>query len=170
MRLHVVTAITRPANLARIAESLSHACDAAQCSIVWHWKHDWYRDHVGGQKPKNDALDAITDGWVWFLDDDTIANPGVLRAFLDAATSEVDAVVFSQSRLERPALRASPDHARRGHIDIGQAFLRRSVIGDARIPEDYDGDGMFLEPLLARIRVAYVDEVLTHHNALVLVS
>lgn len=165
MKLHVVTAITRPSNLTLIAESLAVACARAQCDLVWHWRHDWDHAHIGGQKLKNDALDAIVDGWVWFLDDDTLADariPGLIREH----ERVVDAIVVEQQRADGRILPVGPEHVAVGSIDIGQAIIRRSAIADARIPEHYDGDGMFLASVLPRIRVAYLPIVASYHNAL----
>jgi hypothetical protein len=167
MRLHVVTAITRPANLAAIADSLAAACCIARVDLVWHWRFDWQREHVGGQKLKNDALDDIRDGWVWMLDDDTIAHSEIIQAWAQHAhQDDVGAVVFGQSRADGRTLYASEDDARIGYIDIGQAFLRRDVIGEHRLPEHYDGDGMFLEVVLPESGAIYDNRLLSFHNRL----
>jgi hypothetical protein len=167
VRLHVVTAVTRPANLAEIASSLAAACCTARIDLVWHWRFDWQREHIGGQKLKNDALDAISDGWVWMLDDDTIAHSEILQAWAQHALSpSSEAIVFGQRRADGRILVADPDNARVGSIDIGQAFLRRDVIGTQRLPEHYDGDGVFLEAVLANAVTIYDNRLLSFHNRL----
>jgi hypothetical protein len=167
MRLHIVTAITRPANLGKIAASLAAAACTARIDLVWHWRFDWQRDHVGGQKLKNDALDEIDDGWVWMLDDDTIAHSEILQAWAQHARHEgVGAVVFGQSRADGRILVANEQNVRVGHIDIGQAFLRRDIIGEHRLPEHYDGDGMFLEAVLPDSGAIYDNRLLSFHNRL----
>lgn len=167
MILHVVTAITRPENLPRICSSLSAGCVHARCDLVWHWRHDFEHAHVGGQKPKNDALDVIKDGWVWFLDDDTLADariPSIVASFDDRV--EVDAFVVSQRRADGYVLAAGAEHVRVGSIDIGQAIIRRSAIGTQRIPETYVGDGVFLEAVLPACNTVYLPLVASSHNAL----
>lgn len=166
MRLHVVTAITRPAHLAQIADSLAAAGAAAGVDLVWHWNWDLRCQNVGGQAVKNRSLDRIDDGWVWMLDDDTIAHSEVITKWREYATPECDAVIFDQVRADGRYLIASEHDARVGFIDIGQAFLRRTAIGDHRLPEHYDGDGLFLEAVLAECRVAFVNRPLTFHNRL----
>ena len=167
MRLHIVTAVTRPANLGMIAASLAAAACTARIDLVWHWRFDWQREHVGGQKLKNDALDAITEGWVWMLDDDTIAHSEILQAWSQHARHDgVRAVVFGQSRADGRILVADEQNVRVGHIDIGQAFLRRDIIGEHRLPEHYDGDGMFLEVVLPDSGVIYDNRLLSFHNRL----
>jgi hypothetical protein len=167
MRLHIVTAVTRPANLGTIAASLAAAACSARIDLVWHWRFDWQREHVGGQKLKNDALDEIGDGWVWMLDDDTIAHSEILQAWAQHARHEgVGAVVFGQSRADGRILVAHEQNVRVGHIDIGQAFLRRDIIGEHRLPEHYDGDGMFLEAVLPDSSAIYDNRLLSFHNRL----
>ena len=167
MRLHIVTAVTRPANLGTIAASLAAAACTARIDLVWHWRFDWQREHVGGQKLKNDALDEIRDGWVWMLDDDTIAHSEILQAWVQHTQhASVSAVVFGQSRADGRILVANVNNVRVGHIDIGQAILERRVIADHRLPEHYDGDGMFLEAVLPAANVIYDNRLLSFHNQL----
>jgi len=167
MRLHVITAITRPANLGVIAASLAAACATARVDVVWHWVFDWDCAHVGGQKRKNDALDSITDGWVWMLDDDTVAHSEILQAWKSHAQSDgVDAVVFGQTRADGRVLDSGLEHARVGYIDIGQAIIRRASIADTRLEEHYDADGVFLEAVLPRIATIYDNRYLSFHNRL----
>lgn len=166
MRLHVITAVTRPGNLAEISGSLAAACVNARTNLVWHWLFDWQREHVGGQKLKNDALDQITDGWVWMLDDDTVAHSEIIQAWAIHMREDpaAEAVVFGQHRADGRTLTAAAAHAKRGFIDIGQAFLARELIGDKRLPEHYDGDGMFLEDVLREARVIYDNRRVSFHN------
>jgi hypothetical protein len=64
-------------------------------------------------------------------------------------------------------LAAAHEHLQVGSVDIGQAFIARSLIGSTRIPEHYDGDGMFLAAVLTNWpAVAYLPDVLSEHNAL----
>lgn len=164
MKLHILTAVSRPENLATVAESLATASERANAEIAWHLRLDTARRHIGGQALKNAMLDSIEDGWVWCLDDDTVAHPDVLRAF--AAGPHWDAIILSQRRTDGRVLQAGPENVVVGSIDIGQAFLRREWIGDRRIPEDYNGDGMFLRTVLSGARILWVPEPLSLHNAI----
>lgn len=165
--LHVITAITRPENLTKITDSLVVACKDYTCDIVWHWRHDWKREHVGGQKLKNDALDIIDNGWVFFLDDDTHLSPYIPQLIAERdANPLLDGFIVEQQRADGSILVTSPDNVRWGCIDIGQAVLRRSAIGDHRIPEEYIGDGLFLEKLIPTLNVEFVPIVASYHNCL----
>ena len=167
VKVHVLTAVTRPWNLPLIAGSLANAAAAAGCDICWHWQFDSERRHVGGQAVKNRMLDEITDGWVWLLDDDTLVHPNLLRrARTVSGDQAVDAIVFSQARADGRQLTAAPANVRVGDIDAGQAILRRDLIGATRLHESYEGDGIFLADVLGRANAVYVDEFLSLHNAL----
>lgn len=162
MRIHVLTAVTRPENLTAVGLSLRDAIVRADADVVWHLRFDPGHEHVGGQGVKNALLDEVSDGWVWFLDDDTLVHPD-LFTHLDQIH---DAVVFSM-RYGDGVLDAAPKNAKHGAIDIGQVILSRSLVGKERIQELYDGDGHFLEYLLRRedVNVLYVPEILTYYNA-----
>ncbi len=166
MRLHILTACTRPENLPALADSIL----AAMCEpweLCWHIRFDPAREHLGGHKLKNDMLAQIDDGWVLFLDDDTLLHPDVLKhvaEHLDAA-----GVVVSQDRTASLGhmLWAAPENMRFGFVDIGQVVLTRELIGDAVMPLGQGGDGVFLQSILqGRSDVVYLDEVLSLYNAL----
>lgn len=167
MKVHVLTAVTRPQHLGLLAASLAAAATTG-VQVMWHWAFDLAHEHVGGQHVKNRMLDDVQDGWVWVLDDDTLAHPQIFHRLVGAVEDDpaVEAVIVSQHRRERPPLLAAPANVRVGWIDIGQAVMRRDLIGDHRIPEIYDGDGEFLTMVLAGARCAWEAEVMSYHNAL----
>jgi hypothetical protein len=158
MKVHIVTACTRPQNLPAVAESIMAAiCDP--WDVTWHIRFDPAQQHVGGQRLKNEMLDQIEDGWVCM-------HPDFLRRMAEAV-ADAGAVVVSQQRQNGMVLTAAPTHLRVGCVDIGQAFIARSLIGTHRIPEHYEGDGMFLQAVLGSWpAVAYLGEILSEHNAL----
>lgn len=161
MRIHVLTAVTRPENLTEIGYSLARAAQRAEADVVWHLRFDLEHRYVGGQQVKNELLDGIEDGWVWVLDDDTLVHPD-LFTYLDPA---YDALVVSML-LEGGLLHAAEKNVVLGGIDIGQAIISRELIGEERILPAYDGDGRFLETLLRGVNVLYVPEELTYYNAI----
>lgn len=144
------------------------ALNAPEVEVVWHWRFDPHRMHIGGQALKNEMLDEIDDGWCWALDDDTIAHENVLRVVSQVAAAKVKAraIIVSQLRTSGHVLQARPEQMCVGGVDIGQAFLRRDLIGDQRIPLDYEGDGMFLQAVLAGQPAIYLADVLSLHNSL----
>ncbi len=169
MRIHVLTAVTRPRNLPILATGLAVASmRVPDCEVVWHWRYDLRLEHVGGQQPKNDMLDNIADGWVWIFDDDTIVHPDLFARVneLTAGDPDVRGVIVAQE-VHGAIRHAHPDLAQVGLIDAGQAVLRRDLIGDHRLALNYEGDGHLLTELLTgRQDVVYLDEILSYYNAL----
>ena len=164
--LNVLTAVTRPQNLPQIAASLAQQ---SWWEIRWHLRLDPEGQNVGGQNLKNDMLDGITDGWVWILDDDTVAPPGLLDQVFTAICPWIKVVVVSQLRNDVGRLAAAPEFMHPGLVDAGQLFAHRDAIGDRRLPDDYNGDGMFIEALIQGIpddEVFYLQDVHSFHNAL----
>lgn len=161
--MHVLTACSRPGLLPAVARSIDIASNVAW-EVCWHVRLDFARTHVGGQRLKNMMLDQIEDGWVCFLDDDTLMHPELLRRA--AQYQDADAVVVSQRRADGRVLRSGRENVRVGSIDIGQALIRRDTVGDHRLPEMYEGDGVFLMAVLSAPTVVFLPDVLSDHNAL----
>jgi hypothetical protein len=165
MKLHVLTAVTRPENLPRLAASLTVA--APPVEILWHWRFDPECGHIGGHALKNAMLDEIADGWCWILDDDTVAHPLLFERLVEVIDSETEAVVVNQERADGRYLVARPEDVRPGWIDVGQAIIRRDLIGEHRMPLNDLGDGLLLEEILLSCEnVVYLNETLSYHNAL----
>jgi hypothetical protein len=162
VKLHVLTAVTRPENLSAIGHSLFDNHDDGW-EISWHLMHA-NQEHVGGQYLKNLMLDEVEDGWVYILDDDTIMHADFQRVTHETISdrSWARALVFAQ---RRPEGVVQPEMTR-GMIDIGQALIRRDAIAETRIPELYDGDGWFLTKVLGGNDVVWIETVLSHYNAL----
>lgn len=177
MRLNVLTAVTRPENLSAISASLEAAKDLApNVQVSWRLLADPSRQNIGGQAIKNQLIDEVPqDEWFWILDDDTLVHEDVLFTvwallapfeFEGVRMPAPDAIVVSQLRSDGRVLGASPVNMVVGACDIGQAFLRKRLVGDRRIPIDYNGDGMFLGEVLADASVAWLPQPLSLHNAI----
>jgi hypothetical protein len=169
MRLHLLTAVTRPENLPAIATSLLPADDYG-IETVWHTRADPDRQSVGGQSLKNAMLSEIADGWVYILDDDNLMHPDFWRA----VASVVDGipgtamVVLTQAFANGHVRSAHPGMLRSSHVDAGQVVIEREALGDARIPEHYCGDGDFIEALAHKLtgRIVFVQQACCYYNKL----
>jgi Glycosyl transferase family 2 len=164
-RLNVVTAVSRPQNLACIQRHLAERL--ASFDVRWYCVAD--SNHVVGQPPgiecvfwgesatadcaggaqKNVALDQVDGGWVCFLDDDNTIHPQFDRALANAIRSRPDCVghVFGQvdgsCRLLRQAAR---QFVRNGRLDLGQFVLRHDVLAQVRFPINvYNSDWLLFE-------------------------
>ena len=167
MRLNVLTAVSRPENLSLMADSLAAAAQRApNVDVCWRWRFDLERRNIGGQALKNELIEQVPSGeWVWVLDDDTLAHDDVLR-LAEFYMPTCRAIIFSQHRNERETLIARPENMVVGMCDIGQAFLQRDLIGEHRIPLDYNGDGLFLQAVLAGASVVYHPAAVSLHNSI----
>lgn len=144
--LHVITPCTRPANLGRVAASLEPL--RARFDLRWHVVHSRGDEpnRFGGPE-RNDAIERIRNGWLWFLDDDNAAHPRFADALASAVAANPNAAafVFGQAHKDgSPRLPADPD-ARVGHIDTAQFVLSRAAVGSLRWPDVRTGDGLFWE-------------------------
>lgn len=170
MKIHALTAVSRPWNLDVVGESIARAqARAPEADLTWHLRFDVKKKHVGGQTLKNAMLDEIADGWVFILDDDTLVHKDFLAVVTDtiAKQPELSAVVVSQLRTDGRVLRAASGNAVLGSIDAGQVVLSSDLIAGRLIPETYAGDGVWLESILrGRQDVAYLKSVLSLHNVL----
>ncbi len=160
LKLHILTALTRPKNLERIAASLREAA-TPDVQVHWHIRLG-DPDDPGGQRAKNALLDDIVGNWAWILDDDTTVHPDLLRTLVAVAEPDVDAVVVGQDHDGQQL----GGHTTVGMVDTGQVIFRRTLADDHRIPEQYDGDGHFFEQILTGANIVFVDEQLSLYNAL----
>lgn len=167
MKLHLLTALTRPENLGVMAASLESA--ARSLDLTWHIRFDPERQAVGGQLLKNQMLDQVGDGWVYILDDDNILHPDLCGALADALADRGDArlIVCAQQHRSGFIRRPHRQMLRQTHVDAGQVIIRRDAIGDLRIPLHYCGDGEWIEVLANKLpnhAIVYIPEPTTYYN------
>lgn len=167
MKLHVLTALTRPENLPAMAASLDAA--ARTVDLTWHCRLDPDHQAVGGQCLKNQMLDQIRGGWIYILDDDNIMHPDLAGALTDYLADRVDValVVCAQQHQSGWVRRPHRRMLRQTHVDAGQVLFRREALGEVRIPLHYCGDGEFIEHLAERLteqQIIYIPEAVTYYN------
>ncbi|MFZ5829147.1 MAG: hypothetical protein ACOY3P_03630 [Planctomycetota bacterium] len=185
--LSVITCLTRPTNLPRIAadvEQLGQAvplewllvvdcecnCLPAGARIVLPPpRNPAHRYHQG--RCKQAGMDAARGRWLWWLDDDTTVADGFGEGLLDALATcpEPTLLIFGQMHLGLQVRHARPECVRIGSIDQGQFVVRRDLVVDCRYPEDvYADDWGFLSQYYERHAAGAVfdDRPLTLYNAL----
>lgn len=187
MRLHVITAVSRPDNLRFLQRHLRERL--CSLDVCWHCVADtsrvrerpmdlectsWLtcdqRDRAGGAQ-KNVGLSQATDGWVYFLDDDNTIHPQFEQAFCRAVEQHPEAVghVFGQVDGHGRLLRtADPGQVRCGGIDLGQFVLRADVLNGLQFAIDvYHSDWLLFAEVWARLRERIdFHEPATFYNAL----
>ncbi len=172
MLINILTAVSRPENLEEIKGSIDIAEQSSPyvgLEVRWYKHEDLRREHVGGQRSKNQMLSHVTKGWVCILDDDTTMHPQFLWRIYRAHRQNpyAKAIVVSQKRTTGVVLQACPTNLKVGMVDAGQVCIRRDFIGDIRIPETYAGDGEWIECLLRyEASTVFLPQVLSLHNAL----
>lgn len=164
-RLTIITPCSRPQNLAALAESIKPG--RSLFDVIWMVILDnrECEKSVVGNYQRNCALDAIRDGWVYFLDDDTVIHP---EFFTELAKVETLAVAFEQE-LDTWIREVAPSEMRPDHIDMGQVAMRRDVIGNIRFRLGvYEADGVFIEDVYRRDpkEWSFVDKPLCYYNKL----
>lgn len=121
----------------------------------------------GGNTAKNFAIDKIENGWVYQLDDDNLLHPKFIQKTIEYITTYPDkkCFIFSQNKRYYPK---TAEDIKCGIIDTAMYILDISFIGDARIPESYGGDGIFIEEIFKKNpnECLIIDEVLCFYNIL----
>jgi hypothetical protein len=171
MNLHIITPVTRPENLPRILRSIEDS-SIPQFDIDWYVVFDCASSHmiisnenigtiyeefkskenqICGYVQRNHALDQIADGWVYFLDDDTIMHKDMLTHFFSEYDEFHTCYLFTSKskdmnfycELEDDFTNVAPNR-----IDIGQFIIKRETIGNTRFREDiYNADGYFINQI-----------------------
>jgi glycosyltransferase involved in cell wall biosynthesis len=118
---------------------------------------------------RNWAIERIEGGWVYFLDDDNLIHPEFEAAFHEARRLHPKAgwFIFDQVDAEGTLLRRATCPPTVGHVDLGQAVIRRDVLCGFRFREDrYDADGDLFERLAVAVPPVCVNRQATYYNAL----
>lgn len=157
----VVTACSRPGNLPRLARSLASLANPHGYGLRWWVIFDadapgevppakgWAIEAAAlpspgnwGHAQANLALDRISHGFVWILDDDNLPHPDLLACRYEPNTLTLigQQVTADNVRIPQPAC---------GLVDKAQIVADRAAIGDIRMPLDCFGDGRFVELLYA---------------------
>jgi len=171
IKLHLLTACTRPQHITRISASI----DAARCEgvdLVWHMMSDPERRYVGGQGIKNALIERVTDGWLSVLDDDNLLHPDLPGRVRQVIAGHPDAALIVVGQLlpgggQRSAV---PGCLTVDRVDAAQMIICRDALGGLRIPETYAGDGLLAQELAAVIpteQIVYLDAPLSSYNRLV---
>jgi glycosyltransferase involved in cell wall biosynthesis len=123
----------------------------------------------------NSALDRITEGWVYILDDDNIIHPGFFSRVSDlvmGAGFSFRGIVYNQ-RIDgkdftgQEIRYAAPENMRVGGVDSAQLLLRRDLIADRRLRSmTYVADSVLAEELHRDhpSEFMFLDEELCYYN------
>lgn len=122
---------------------------------------------TGGLEKRNYALELITSGYVYFLDDDTQLHPNFLHLKKVLGS---DFIHFNQQWAD--GRRRIGGVVRRGLIDAGSFLVRRDVVGLTRFVRQEDEkdpvpDGRFAEEVYLKAKhPLYIDKTYSTYNSL----
>ena len=189
MVINVITPCTRVDNLWKLYESINFP--NYRWLVVFDGKHissippdlpptvephiHYDENSTVGNSQKNYGLDLITDGWVYFLDDDTILHPHLYSA-VEPFLHTHDFIHFGQywnyiTNYQGRWIytyRLSGETIQPEWVDTGMYLTHHSLIGDCRwIPSLYESDGIWGEQMYTRAtNPIWVNEYLCWYNIL----
>lgn len=177
-KITIVTPCTRIENLYKIANSLQTIPKKNRRWLVifdlpgvpdnipkeGEYYAMWKKGSVVGNAQRNYALDKITEGWIYFNDDDTIIHKDLWKNIKDL---DNDFISFMQENKEGK-LRLQGDKIELNHIDSHNFIFSFSLLGNTRMIENkYNADGIFAEEIKKKsINSFYIPKVLSTYNAL----
>lgn len=192
--LHIITPVSRPQNIPALAQSIKSAI-VPDITVEWWLVYDaaalpselpqstchflavpsvvkGNKISVAGNAQYNAALDKISDGWVYFLDDDTTLHHRLIKAIAPLLLNIPGCnIAFNQNLPDGTRrLTVSPDNMRVNAVDTGQVVLCRESIGNIRrTPADaYCGDGRMIEAVFKAHPNSFIflNETLSVYNRL----
>ena len=132
--LHVITPVTRPQYLQKIADSIVNADHPHKFSIHWHCIFKNHENRFNVIQLYNKLLDSIQDGWIHFMCDDNSFHPRLFAEFQDAIDKNPNMGVFLAGIFGRHGRVVYPrkENIIPWGIDAAQSFVERKTLGDIR--------------------------------------
>lgn len=160
--LTIITPCSRPYNLPMLAASIEpgrklfaitwrvvfdgarlkwHEVPGAVAEIATHAESQF------GNHQRNYGLMATQEGWVYFLDDDTVMHPDFFTGLNAAIRQHPGARGFAFPQIKRKRIRgAAAETMKVRMVDMGQVCMQRGLIGATRFELGlYEADGVFIE-------------------------
>jgi hypothetical protein len=169
--LSIITACSRPQNLGAIAAAIQEQLlDYFQISWIVEFDEKMAGTIIGNRQ-KNRGLDRVSEGWIWFLDDDNTIHPDFAQQIHLHVTRLPDAgILFFHQDLGDGEIRTvEPSTVRVHEIDLAQFVVRRELVGDRRFELlVYHSDGLIIESVYNENpeKAVFIDDVLCYYNGL----
>lgn len=177
MFLNIITPCSRPHLLHTIAESINIPKENYRWIVVFD--SDTIPDgipeceaycikdanSVAGNAQRNLAIDLITEGYIYFNDDDTTMHPELWDNVKDLTN---DFIHFDQEEKDG-SIRLRHNEVRLSYIDSHNFIIHRTLIGSDEIfvIDRRDADGVFAENCYNKSKNSqYIPKVLSTYNAL----
>jgi hypothetical protein len=176
MFLNIITPCSRPQNLHLIAESINLPTYAYRWIVVFDADEipdnipdicepycTQNVDSISGNAQRNLALDLITDGHVYFNDDDTIIQPTLWDEIKE---KDADFISFKQSNKDG-SLRLEGIEIKPNYIDSHNFITSVECINSRWMLNRYDADGIFASECFKNAKqYLYIPKVLSVYNFL----
>lgn len=119
--------------------------------------------NVSGGSPRQEALNMIKDGFVYFLDDDNIIHPNFWNIFTKAT---LDKFYTFNCMVLVNGKSLYGDKCKVGTIDTSQFLVPRKIIGNTIWQNVYTADGLFIEEIYKNHsdKHCYVNEIAAYYN------
>lgn len=124
----------------------------------------------------NDAINNISNGWVYILDDDNILHEDFISNLTKYISENPNkkAFIFDQKVDGKDFTKldirlAKPENMKVQHIDMAQFLLKRDLISDKRLKlGDYKADGYFIEDVYKSSPedFFFINQILCYYNYL----
>jgi len=176
MFLNIITPCSRPHLLHSIAESINIPKENYRWIVVFD--SDTIPDgipeceayciknsgSVCGNSQRNLAIDLVTEGYLYFNDDDTIMHPELWNNIKDLTN---DFIHFDQEEKDG-SIRLKQSSVRLSYIDSHNFIVHTTVVGNERfVINRRDADGVFAENCYNKSKTSnYIPKVLSTYNAL----
>jgi hypothetical protein len=189
--LNIITPLTRPQNLAVMGRSIQLAIPHVNFRwiVVMDGDYSMFRDYltpywdnieyhtfpsdgkgIAGNTQRNFGLDLVSEGHVYFLNDDNIMHPKFNNAIIIAEQFDDYSIVFHQQlKTGTTRLFAHPKNMKETFVEASQWIVPREMVGDLRWePFNYCADGVFVETLYNFYpeRFLFIGEGLSYYNYL----
>jgi hypothetical protein len=176
MLLNIVTPCSRPENLEIISKSINIPEDHYRWIVVFDFFEvpdnipnncEAYavKDSasISGNAQRNFALDLITEGHVYFNDDDTIIQPTLWDEIKE---TDADFISFKQSNQDR-SLRLEGVSVSIGNIDSHNFITSVKCINTRWVLDRYDADAVFAMECYKNAKdILYIPKILSVYNSL----
>ena len=175
MYLNIITPCSRPQNLKVISESINIPKENYRWIVVFDGLEikeipnncEAYsikdNNSIYGNAQRNYALDLITDGYVYFNDDDTIIHPELWDEIKD---KENDFISFKQSNKDG-SLRLEGNEIIPNFIDSHNFIASSKCINTRWVLNRYDADAFFAMECYKNAKESlYIPKILSVYNFL----
>jgi hypothetical protein len=178
MFLNIITPCSRPQNLDVISKSINIPIDKYRWIVVFDLPEvpenipnncEAYAikdvNSTSGNAQRNFALGLITDGHIYFNDDDTIMQPNLWDEIKNEDVQ--DFISFKQANKDG-SIRLEGANISVGYIDSHNFVVSIKCVDNTKwVLNRYDADGVFARECYEKAKtILYIDKVISVYNTL----